>query len=51
MKPAELREMSIFIKKTLAEHFERTAAMRVPITLRRLGRAKQCGCAYLRRAT
>jgi triosephosphate isomerase len=31
MKPAELREMSIFIKKTLAEHFERTAAMRVPI--------------------
>ena len=31
MKGAELREMSIFIKKTLAEHFERAAAMRIPI--------------------
>jgi triosephosphate isomerase len=31
MKPAELREISIFIKKTVAEHLERTAAMRVPI--------------------
>ncbi len=31
MKGPELREMSIFIKKTLAEHFERKAAMRTPI--------------------
>ncbi|HEY5383575.1 MAG TPA: triose-phosphate isomerase [Candidatus Paceibacterota bacterium] len=31
MKPAEVREMSIFIKKTLAEHLERATAMRVPI--------------------
>jgi triosephosphate isomerase len=31
MKGAELREMSIFIKKTLAEHFDRAAAMRIPI--------------------
>ncbi|MGC9602614.1 MAG: triose-phosphate isomerase [Minisyncoccia bacterium] len=31
MKPSDVREMSIFIKKTLAEHFERTAALRVPI--------------------
>jgi triosephosphate isomerase len=31
MKAPELREMSIFIKKTLAEHFERKAAMRIPI--------------------
>lgn len=31
MKPAELREMSIFIKKTLAQIFERPAALKVPI--------------------
>lgn len=31
MKSYELREMSIFIKKTLAEIFERKAALRVPI--------------------
>jgi len=31
MRPQELREMSIFIKKTLAELFERKAALRVPI--------------------
>ncbi len=31
MKGPDLREMSIFIKKTLAEHFERKAAMRIPI--------------------
>lgn len=31
MKGAELREMSIFIKKTLAEYFEKKAAMRIPI--------------------
>jgi triosephosphate isomerase len=31
MPPYELREMSIFIKKTLAELFERKAALRVPI--------------------
>lgn len=31
MRPQDLREMSIFIKKTLAELFERKAALRVPI--------------------
>jgi triosephosphate isomerase len=31
MKPSDVREMSIFIKKTLAEHFDRTAALKVPI--------------------
>ena len=31
MQPQDLREMSIFIKKTLAELFERPAALRVPI--------------------
>jgi triosephosphate isomerase len=31
MLPGELREMSIFIKKTLADMFERTAALKVPI--------------------
>jgi|SRR6185312_5953028 len=31
MRPQELREMSIFIKKTLADIFERKDAMRVPI--------------------
>lgn len=31
MKSAELREMSIFIKKTLAEQFDRAHALRVPI--------------------
>ena len=31
MKGADLREMSIFIKKTLAEQFEKKAAMRIPI--------------------
>lgn len=31
MKPADVREMSIFIKKTLTEYFERKAAMRIPI--------------------
>ena len=31
MRPAELREMGIFIKKTLAEIFERKIALRVPI--------------------
>jgi triosephosphate isomerase len=31
MKPQELREMAIFIKKTLAGIFERKAALRVPI--------------------
>jgi triosephosphate isomerase len=31
MQPSDVREMSIFIKKTLAEHFERTAALKVPI--------------------
>jgi len=31
MKGADLREMSIFIKKTLAEHIERAAALKVPI--------------------
>ena len=31
MKGAELREMSIFIKKTLAEQFDRAAALKVPI--------------------
>ena len=31
MQPSDLREMSIFIKKTLAEHFDRTAALKVPI--------------------
>ena len=31
MKPHELREMSIFIKKTLAENFDRATALRVPI--------------------
>ena len=31
MKPAELREMAIFIKKTLAERFERKTALKVPI--------------------
>ncbi len=31
MKAPDLREMSIFIKKTLTEHMERTAALKVPI--------------------
>ncbi|MDO8548311.1 MAG: triose-phosphate isomerase [bacterium] len=31
MRPQDLREMSIFIKKTLADIFERKAALRVPI--------------------
>jgi triosephosphate isomerase len=31
MKPADLREMSIFIKKTLADSFDRATALRVPI--------------------
>lgn len=31
MQPQDLREMSIFIKKTLADIFERKAALRVPI--------------------
>jgi triosephosphate isomerase len=31
MKGPELREMSIFIKKTLTEHMERAAALKVPI--------------------
>ena len=31
MKPADVREMSIFIKKTLADIFERKAALKVPI--------------------
>lgn len=31
MKPAEVREMSIFIKKTLTQHLDRAAALKVPI--------------------
>lgn len=31
MKGSDLRETIIFIKKTLAEHFERASAMRIPI--------------------
>jgi triosephosphate isomerase (TIM) len=31
MKGTELREMSIFIKKTLTEHMDRAAALKVPI--------------------
>ena len=31
MHPQDLREMSIFIKKTLADMFERKDALRVPI--------------------
>lgn len=31
MKPSEVREMAIFIKKTLAESLERPAALKVPI--------------------
>lgn len=31
MKPAELREMAIFIRKTLADLLERSAALRVPV--------------------
>ncbi|MDE1925267.1 MAG: triose-phosphate isomerase [Patescibacteria group bacterium] len=31
MKGSDLREMSIFIKKTLAEQFDRVAALKVPI--------------------
>lgn len=31
MKGPDLREMSIFIKKTLTEHMERSAALKVPI--------------------
>jgi len=31
MKAPDLREMSIFIKKTLTEHMERAAALKVPI--------------------
>lgn len=31
MKASDLREMSIFIKKTLTEHMERAAALKVPI--------------------
>lgn len=31
MRPADVREMSIFIKKTIAQHMERAAALKVPI--------------------